>query len=96
MRVEFAEQLHKGLGHFSNLFEQIPVERHGLENSNIVRHRLRVKSILTGDENTSWHIDYKLTPDNICYSPVGKYTKVADKHLHYHRLKVAERYKKNQ
>ena len=43
MQVGFSEQLHRGLCNFANLFDQVPVERHGLESSNTLRHRLRVK-----------------------------------------------------
>ena len=30
MRMGFSEQLHKGLGRFSNSFDQVPVECYGL------------------------------------------------------------------
>ena len=54
-RMGFAEQLLKGEGHFINLHDKVPIESHGLNNSNGTRCKLRLKQMLLG-EDTALHI----------------------------------------
>ena len=55
----FAEQLALGERDFRNLFEQVPIECHGLGQSSsnkTLQHRLRFKHFLVGDEMIPWFI----------------------------------------
>ena len=90
-RMGFVEQFSKGDSHFANLFEQVPIESHGLENNNVVACRLRLKPMLTGYDNTFCCIDEKFSIDKLCNSTLARATKIAPKQLCCNHLKVPER-----
>ena len=70
-RIGFAKQLIRGEGHFSNLFDRVSIESRGMNNSNGMRYRLRIKSMLVGgDKSKSWFISDVLTANKLCMSSI--------------------------
>ena len=90
-RLGFAKKLIRGDGHFSNLFERVPREEYGLNQSNQTRYHLKLKPLLLGNDDSNWFINEKFTASMICNSSFHATTKTQPHTFLYSRHRVTER-----